>query len=35
MSSEFEFDESSLDDDQLAMLFACCHPALAPRRGWR
>ena len=30
MSSEFEYDESSLDDDQLAMLFACCHPALNP-----
>jgi len=30
MTSEFEFDDSSLDDDQLAMLFACCHPALAP-----
>ena len=27
---DFEFDESSLDDDQLRMLFACCHPALAP-----
>ena len=27
---EFEYDESSLDDDQLRMLFACCHPALAP-----
>jgi RNA polymerase sigma-70 factor (ECF subfamily) len=30
MTSEFEYDESSLDDDQLAMLFACCHPALNP-----
>ncbi len=30
MTSEFEYDDSSLDDDQLAMLFACCHPALAP-----
>jgi RNA polymerase sigma-70 factor, ECF subfamily len=30
MTSEMEWDESSLDDDQLAMLFACCHPALAP-----
>jgi len=30
MSSEFEYDESSLEDDQLAMLFACCHPALNP-----
>jgi len=27
---EFDFDESSLDDDQLRMLFTCCHPALAP-----
>jgi RNA polymerase sigma-70 factor (ECF subfamily) len=31
MTSEFEYDDSSLDDDQLAMLFACCHPALAPQ----
>jgi RNA polymerase sigma-70 factor, ECF subfamily len=30
MTSELEWDESSLDDDQLAMLFACCHPALNP-----
>ena len=30
MSSELEYDDSSLADDQLAMLFACCHPALAP-----
>jgi RNA polymerase sigma-70 factor (ECF subfamily) len=30
MTSEFEYDDSSLDDDQLAMLFACCHPALLP-----
>ena len=30
MSSEFEYDDSSLEDDQLAMLFACCHPALNP-----
>ena len=30
MTAEFEYDDSSLDDDQLAMLFACCHPALAP-----
>jgi RNA polymerase sigma-70 factor (ECF subfamily) len=30
MTSEFEYSDSSLDDDQLAMLFACCHPALAP-----
>jgi RNA polymerase sigma-70 factor, ECF subfamily len=27
---EFEIERSSLDDDTLAMLFACCHPALAP-----
>ena len=27
---DFDYDESSLDDDQLRMLFACCHPALAP-----
>lgn len=26
---ESEFDRSSIDDDQLSMLFACCHPALA------
>jgi RNA polymerase sigma-70 factor, ECF subfamily len=31
MTSEMEWDESSLDDDQLAMLFACCHPALNPQ----
>ena len=30
MTSEFDDDDSSLDDDQLAMLFACCHPALNP-----
>ena len=24
------FERSSLDDDQLAMLFTCCHPALPP-----
>jgi RNA polymerase sigma-70 factor (ECF subfamily) len=30
MSAELEYDDSSLEDDQLAMLFACCHPALAP-----
>jgi RNA polymerase sigma-70 factor, ECF subfamily len=24
-----EFERSSLDDDQLAMVFTCCHPALA------
>jgi RNA polymerase sigma-70 factor (ECF subfamily) len=27
---EIDFDQSSLDDDQLRMLFTCCHPALAP-----
>jgi RNA polymerase sigma-70 factor (ECF subfamily) len=27
---EFDFDHSSLDDDQLRMLFMCCHPALPP-----
>jgi RNA polymerase sigma-70 factor (ECF subfamily) len=27
---ELELDRSSLDDDQLRMLFTCCHPALAP-----
>jgi RNA polymerase sigma-70 factor (ECF subfamily) len=27
---EFDFDASSLEDDQLRMLFTCCHPALAP-----
>jgi RNA polymerase sigma-70 factor (ECF subfamily) len=30
MTSELDYDESSLEDDQLAMLFACCHPALNP-----
>ena len=29
VTHEFEYDESSLDDDQLRMLFTCCHPALA------
>ena len=32
---ELEFDRSSLEDDGLRMIFTCCHPALAPRRGWR
>jgi RNA polymerase sigma-70 factor (ECF subfamily) len=27
---KFDFDASSLEDDQLRMLFTCCHPALAP-----
>ena len=27
---ELDFDRSSLDDDQLRMLFTCCHPALPP-----
>jgi RNA polymerase sigma-70 factor (ECF subfamily) len=27
---EIDFDASSLDDDQLRMLFTCCHPALPP-----
>jgi RNA polymerase sigma-70 factor (ECF subfamily) len=27
---DLDFDASSLDDDQLRMLFTCCHPALAP-----
>src|SRR5918999_3000242 len=27
---EPDLEPSSLDDDQLRMLFACCHPALAP-----
>jgi RNA polymerase sigma-70 factor (ECF subfamily) len=27
---DFDFDASSLEDDQLRMLFTCCHPALAP-----
>ena len=22
-------------DDRLRLIFTCCHPALAPRRGWR
>jgi RNA polymerase sigma-70 factor (ECF subfamily) len=27
---DWEFERSSLDDDELRMLFTCCHPALAP-----
>ncbi len=27
---EIDFERSSLDDDQLRMLFTCCHPALGP-----
>ena len=27
---EIDFERSSLEDDQLRMLFTCCHPALAP-----
>ena len=27
---DFDFERSSLDDDQLRMIFTCCHPALAP-----
>ena len=27
---EYDFDRSSLEDDQLRMLFMCCHPALPP-----
>jgi RNA polymerase sigma-70 factor (ECF subfamily) len=27
---ELDFERSSLEDDQLRMLFTCCHPALAP-----
>jgi hypothetical protein len=27
---DVELDRSALDDDQLAMLFTCCHPALTP-----
>ncbi|HEX2084684.1 MAG TPA: sigma-70 family RNA polymerase sigma factor [Solirubrobacteraceae bacterium] len=27
---DVELDRSSLDDDQLRMIFTCCHPALAP-----
>jgi RNA polymerase sigma-70 factor, ECF subfamily len=27
---ELDLERSSLDDDQLRMLFTCCHPALAP-----
>ena len=31
VSYDFElFEESSLEDDQLKLLFTCCHPALAP-----
>ena len=28
--ADFDFERSSLDDDQLRMIFTCCHPALAP-----
>jgi len=28
--ADVDFERSSLDDDQLRMLFMCCHPALAP-----
>ncbi|MBE2318934.1 sigma-70 family RNA polymerase sigma factor [Solirubrobacter sp. CPCC 204708] len=27
---EIDWEQSSLEDDQLRMLFACCHPALSP-----
>ncbi len=27
---DFELEQSSLEDDQLKLLFTCCHPALAP-----
>ena len=27
---DFDFERSSLEDDQLRMLFMCCHPALPP-----
>ena len=31
MSYDFDlFEQSSLEDDQLKLLFTCCHPALAP-----
>jgi RNA polymerase sigma factor (sigma-70 family) len=28
--ADFDFERPSLDDDQLRMVFTCCHPALAP-----
>jgi RNA polymerase sigma-70 factor, ECF subfamily len=30
VSDDIDFDESVLQDDQLRMVFACCHPALPP-----
>jgi RNA polymerase sigma-70 factor, ECF subfamily len=30
VSFEHDFDRSSVEDDQLRMLFMCCHPALPP-----
>jgi RNA polymerase sigma-70 factor (ECF subfamily) len=30
VSDDLDFDESALQDDQLRMVFACCHPALPP-----
>jgi RNA polymerase sigma-70 factor, ECF subfamily len=30
VSDDIDFDESALQDDQLCMLFTCCHPALPP-----
>ena len=30
VSDDIDFDESALRDDQLRMVFACCHPALSP-----
>ena len=30
MTDDTDFDESALQDDQLRMVFTCCHPALSP-----
>ena len=30
VSDDIDFDESALQDDQLRMVFTCCHPALPP-----
>ena len=30
VSDDIDFDESALHDDQLRMVFTCCHPALPP-----
>jgi RNA polymerase sigma-70 factor, ECF subfamily len=30
VSDDIDFEESALQDDQLRMIFTCCHPALSP-----